>query len=163
MVQHENAVFKCLCFIYNFAIEQNLFQPKLLWVRKTTLTLFVGVNGVEVKLLSSGMVPLVCDRIVGSGTGNATCKATPVAKMRTAIKTVSPRRKSSWVTESRALGWLLVLLLFSASPSYGHASAWLPSSSKWTFSSWVLTRAYPSALGTPTLSESAFRVQRHKS
>lgn len=66
--------------------------------------MFHTLGGVEVKL--KYIVPLVHGRTVGSGTGNAKWKATPMAKRRNAINKASPRRQISWLTESGALGWL---------------------------------------------------------
>lgn len=54
-----------------------------------------GASGVGVESLAQFRVRLVLLWAVGSGTGNPMWKATPMAKIRTETKKVSPRRKIS--------------------------------------------------------------------
>lgn len=94
-----------------------------------------GDSGVGVESLFQFKVKLALFLAENSGTGKATWKATPVAKMRTEITRMSPLRRISSVTESSVMVSLEVFSLCSAPRSAPTALKLLSSASGNTFSS----------------------------
>lgn len=129
------------------SVCENCVQPLGVYIQRSNIAQrFMvrsrGTSGVVVESLAQFRVKLALLWAEGSGTGKAMLKMTPMAKMITETKKMSPRRKMSWETESGAWGLVFeVFLLCSASPPAPPAFVLLPPASWTAFSSWswVLT------------------------
>ncbi len=82
------------------SVCENCVQPLDVYIQRSKTAQRFGVrssgtSGVGVESLAQFRVKLALLWAEGSGAGKTMCKATPMAKMTTETKTMSPRRKMS--------------------------------------------------------------------